>query len=70
MDTTDKVWVFIGRYMKEHGYSPSHREMMEAVHISSTSVVAYHLDKLADRGIITKGPQGTMRTLRLNKEYD
>ncbi len=38
-----------------HGAPPTIREIGEAVGIDSTSVVNYHLDKLADRGLIVRG---------------
>lgn len=69
VNTTDRVWGFITEYMAEHGYAPSHREIMAGAQVISTSVVEYHVDKLADKGIITKGPLRTARTLRLNRQW-
>ena len=69
LSTTDRVWVFIGSYLREHPVSPSYEEIMDAVGLRNNSNVAYHIDKLVDRGIITKGPTRAARTLRLNKEW-
>ena len=69
MDTTDRIWAFITRHMREHGYAPSYKEIITGASISSLSVVDYHLKKLAERGIIIKGPPGTARTFRVVKEW-
>lgn len=39
-------------YQREHGYSPSQREIQEACHFSSTSIVHYHLKALERSGYI------------------
>lgn len=45
---------YIQRFMKESGYPPSIRDIQEKLKISSTSVVAYNLRKLEDRGLIER----------------
>lgn len=50
----DDIVRFIVRFKTEHnGIAPSSREIMQAVGISSTSIVNYHLGKLAENGRIT-----------------
>ena len=51
--TTDKVFDFIVTYKARHdGCSPTIREIMLGLSISSTSVVRYHLQQLSDQGKI------------------
>lgn len=50
----NKILSFIDAYIKEHGYSPTMREIGEAVGISSTSHVSYWIDRLVEEGKITK----------------
>jgi repressor LexA len=45
---------YIQRFMKETGYPPSIRDIQEKLKISSTSVVAYNLRKLEERGLIER----------------
>jgi repressor LexA len=45
---------YIQRFMKEAGYPPSIRDIQEKLKISSTSVVAYNLRKLEERGLIER----------------
>lgn len=49
----DRVFEFIREYKRlNDGLSPTHREIMEGLDISSTSVVSYYLDNLVKRGKI------------------
>lgn len=51
--TTDKVFDFIVTYKAQHdGCSPTLREIMVGLSISSISVVGYHLRRLAESGRI------------------
>ncbi len=45
---------YIQRYMKEAGFPPSIRDIKDKLDISSTSVVAYNLKKLEERGLISR----------------
>lgn len=49
-----RVLRFVRAYVIEHGYAPSYREIGKASGLSSTSTVAYNLNKLAERGLITR----------------
>jgi repressor LexA len=46
---------FIRKYVQEHGYPPNMREIGEAAHTSSTSVVSYNLNILQSKGYIQRG---------------
>ena len=45
---------FIVRYRDQYGYPPSTREIMDACHISSTSVTRKHLEALEAAGLIER----------------
>jgi repressor LexA len=51
------------RLHRLHGYSPSMRELGDAVGVASTSTVHHHVTILAQRGLVERQP-GTHRTLR------
>ncbi len=55
---------FIARYMEEHDRPPTNREIGQAVGISSTGHVDYHLSVLAKKGYIVR-EANTSRGLRL-----
>ena len=48
---------YIQRFMQESGYPPSIRDIQDKLKISSTSVVAYNLRKLEERGLIERDKQ-------------
>lgn len=45
---------FIAGFIAEHGYSPSYREVMVALHYNSVATVALHVNSLIKRGHIRK----------------
>ena len=49
---TIKVYYYIKTYIKEHGYSPSMREIQKMVELKSTATVKYHMNKLIELGFI------------------
>lgn len=59
-----RILSFVNEYIKERGYPPSIREIGAAAGISSTSVVAYNLRRLEDRGYISR-QRDVSRGLRL-----
>lgn len=62
-----ELLAFIRRFVSEHGWAPSIREMMAALEISSTSVVNYRLVQLELGGHIYR-ERGTSRAIRLIKQ--
>jgi repressor LexA len=58
----DKILAFLRSFIAEHGYSPTVREIAEAVGLS-TSGTYHHLEALRAEGAITGGPGA--RTWRL-----
>lgn len=67
MDKTNAILDYIIEYYDEYGYSPVIREIQEGCEISSTSVVAYHLEKLIKSGDISKG-KNKARTIKVNNK--
>lgn len=47
---------FISEYVDSNGYPPTVREMCNAIKVSSTSTIAYYLNKLESNGSIKKSP--------------
>lgn len=64
--TNEKILDFIVDYITYHGYGPTVREMRDGLHISSTSTVQYHLDKMFELGMIeTDAEPGSSRAIRV-----
>ena len=49
-----RILEFLTRYVEENGYPPSIREIGVAAGISSTSVVSYNLERLEERGYLSR----------------
>ncbi len=47
---------FIRDCIDKNGYPPTVREMCRAVNVTSTSTIAYYIDKLVDDGILKRNP--------------
>src|SRR5262245_43594505 len=45
---------FIDAFIKEHGYSPSYREIMNGLNYNSVATVALHVNNLIARGHLRK----------------
>ncbi len=50
----EEILNYIDKTIKSKGYSPTVREICEAVGLKSTSTVQYHLKKLIDLGFLNK----------------
>lgn len=55
---------FLHDFTEEKGYSPSYREIMAGLGLSSVSAVAEHIDNLIEKGVIKKNP-GEARSLEI-----
>ncbi len=58
------VLTFIEDFEEEKGYSPSYREIMTGLELSSVSAVAEHIDNLVSKGVLKKNP-GEARSLEV-----
>lgn len=63
-DTRVKVLNYLRDYIAAHQFPPTVREIAAGVGISSTSVVNYHLRRLAETGRIER-IQGAARAIRV-----
>ncbi len=45
---------FIAKFIDEHGYGPSYREIMNGCNYSSVATVAVHIDNLVKKGRLAK----------------
>ncbi|MBR2987626.1 MAG: transcriptional repressor LexA [Clostridia bacterium] len=57
---------YINQVIRRSGYSPSVRDIQEALGIKSTSTVHAYIDKLVQKGYIRKSP-GKSRTIRTSE---
>ena len=55
---------FLEAFTEENGYSPSYREIMTGLNLSSVSAVAEHIDNLVAKGVLKKVP-GAARSLEV-----
>lgn len=49
-----ELLTFIERFIAEHGYSPSYREIMNGLNYTSVATVALHVNNLVKRGHLRK----------------
>ncbi|MBQ6396067.1 hypothetical protein IJH89_00595 [Candidatus Saccharibacteria bacterium] len=55
---------FISAFTKENNYSPTYREIMSGLGLSSVSAVAEHVENLVEKGALKKTP-GEARSLEV-----
>ena len=59
-----EILEFVNRFSMENGYAPSVREIGEAVGLTSTASVSYHLRQLQNKGLLlSSGSKGTKRAI-------
>lgn len=58
------VLEFLQEFTEEQGYSPSYREIMTGLGLTSVSAVAEHVDNLVEKGVLKKVP-GAARSLEI-----
>jgi repressor LexA len=51
------IYSYIQQFMHKYGYPPAIRNIQNDLNISSTSVVAYNLRKLEERGLLVRDPK-------------
>lgn len=62
--TQSRVYDYLATYIKKHSYSPSQREIAEAVGLVSSSTVNGHLERLEKAGYIDRNG-GKPRAIRI-----
>ena len=55
---------FLEEFTETNGYSPSYREIMAGLGLSSVSAVAEHVENLVNKGVLRKVP-GAARSLEV-----
>jgi len=63
--TRQKVFDYIKETIDERGFAPSVREICKAVGVKSTSTVQYHLNALAEGGLIERGDANQKRSITI-----
>jgi SOS-response transcriptional repressor LexA len=64
---SERIYAAAREFWEANGYSPSYEEIMAMAGVSSTSVVAYHLDLLAQEKRIRRTP-GVARSIVMLEE--
>jgi repressor LexA len=67
-DRERDILAYIAKVVNENGYSPSVRDIKAALSIRSTSTVHTYLQRLEEKGVLTK-ENGKSRTLRVEPAY-
>ncbi len=62
-----KIVEFVYNYVKDHGYSPTFREIMAEADFSTLSMVHFHVNRLVDMECITYVPY-TSRTIQVTQK--
>jgi len=52
----EKILAFVKQFIEDNGYSPTVREIGQAVGVNSTSHISWWIDKLVIEGKMTKKP--------------
>jgi SOS-response transcriptional repressor LexA len=61
---------FVDKFIKEHGYGPSYREIMNALGYKSVSTVAIHIDNLIVKGYLRKHDKSARSLEVVTLKYD
>lgn len=57
---------YVIKYLLEHGYSPSVREIGDAVGLKSTSTVHFHIKRMIENGMLESDAEyGSPRAIRV-----
>lgn len=59
-----ELLTFVADFIKEHGYGPSYREVMNALGYKSVSTVAVHVEGLIAKGFLRRG-ENAARSLEI-----
>lgn len=55
----------IERFVSEHGYTPSYREIADIMGLSSPATIHQHIKTLCEKGVINTGDRGEARSIEL-----
>lgn len=60
---------YVDRFIKEHGYGPSYREVMRALGYKSVSTVAIHINGLIAKGYLRKTDHSARSLEVISSQY-
>ena len=66
---THRILKFIDNFISEHGYSPTIREIGQAVGLRSNSTTAGYLNRMQKAGLISSSP-GSARSIRIVRKEE
>lgn len=70
-EVRENILLFIKKYIKKHGYSPTFREIGMGVNLKSTASVANHIEKMIKAGVLeTDAEAGSPRALRIPESHN
>jgi len=64
-----ELLLFVDRFIREHGYGPSYREVMGGLGYKSVSTVAVHIDGLISKGYLHKRDNSARSLEVVSSEY-
>lgn len=64
-----ELLAFVDAFIKEHGYGPSYREVMNGMGYKSVSTVAVHIDGLISKGYLRKRDNSARSLEVVSSEY-
>lgn len=64
-----ELLLFVDTFIKEHGYGPSYREVMNGLGYKSVSTVAVHIDGLISKGYLHKRDNSARSLEVVSSEY-
>jgi len=64
-----ELLLFVDRFIREHGYGPSYREVMGGLGYKSVSTVAVHIDGLISKGYLHKRDNSARSLEVISSEY-
>ena len=65
-DVPQRILVYISDYYRQHGFSPTIREICAGIGICSASTVHRHVIRLKEQGILIEAKPGSPRSLAIN----
>ena len=61
-----KTYDFIKKFISENGYAPSLKDIANHINVKSISTAFFHLERLAEKGFIVKGENGSIELINQN----
>lgn len=63
-----KTYDFIKKFISENGYAPSLKDIANHINVKSISTAFFHLERLAEKGFIVKGENGSIELINQNND--